>query len=55
MAFFAAGPFGPLLMKSSQSNFNLQSRGSYSACSYLIATVPIYSISLEPIAVNRGL
>ena len=30
---------GPWLMKSSQSNFNLQSPGSYLARSYLIATV----------------
>ena len=30
---------GPLLMKSSQSNFNLRSPDSYSARSYLIATV----------------
>ena len=28
-------------MKSSQSNFNLRSPGSYLACSYLIATVPV--------------
>ena len=31
--------FGPCLMKSSQSNFNLQLPGSYLARSYLIATV----------------
>ena len=31
---------GPLLIKSSQSNFNLRSPDSYSARSYLIATVP---------------
>ena len=30
---------GPWLMKSSQSNFNLRSPGSYLARSYLIATV----------------
>ena len=30
---------GPWLMKSSQSNFDLQSPSSYLACSYLIATV----------------
>ena len=31
--------WGPWLMKSSQSNFNLQLPGSYLARSYLIATV----------------
>ena len=29
---------GPLMMKSSQSNVNVRSTDSYSACSYLIAT-----------------
>ena len=32
-------------MKSSQSNFNLRSPNSYSACSYLIATVPRYYLN----------
>ena len=31
--------WGPLLMKSSQSNFNLRLQGSFSARSYLITTV----------------
>ena len=39
--------FGPLLIKSSQSNFKLRSRGSYSVCSYLIAT--LWSIDVRKI------
>ena len=35
-----------LLMKSSQSNFNLRSPGSYLVCSYLITTVNLVMISL---------
>ena len=37
---------GSLLMKSSQSNFNLQSSRSYLARSYLIATVELISSNI---------
>ena len=39
LEFIKPQNLGPLLMKSSQSNFNLRSPDSYSARSYLIATV----------------
>ena len=39
--------FGSLLMKSSQSNFNLQFRGSYSDRSYLIATVMMKQFEIQ--------
>ena len=39
LEFIKPQSLGPLLMKLSQSNFNLRLRGSFSVRSYLIATV----------------
>ena len=39
LEFIKPQNLGSLLMKSSQSNFDLRSPGSYSICSYLITTV----------------
>ena len=39
LEFIKSQNLGSLLMKSSQSNFNLRSPGSYLVRSYLIATV----------------
>ena len=47
LEFLKPQNLGSLLMKSSQSNFNLRSPSSYLACSYLIATVTIMQIPSE--------
>ena len=47
LEFIKPQNLGPWLMKSSQSNFNLQSPSSYLARSYLIATVKFLISFLE--------
>ena len=47
LEFIKPQNLGSLLMKSSQSNFNLRSPGSYLVCSYLITTVIFGKISFE--------
>ena len=47
LEFIKPQNLGSLLMKSSQSNFNLRSPGSYLVRSYLITTVPKVALTKE--------
>ena len=49
LEFIKPQNLGSLLMKSSQSNFNLRLPGSYLVRSYLITTVPINLKSLRSV------
>ena len=53
LKFIKPQNLGSLLMKSSQSNSNLRSPGSYLVRSYLITTVKILTIYEDAIAKSR--